>query len=500
MTDEILNEIKSVFNRDYDLLLSPQEIYNRMKHKGFFKAVEYKKAIVDIRVHLVPPMFYHRVITAKGEGVIKDGWALARRFHVTEKESPQDDTAFHLQIGKELLRTISASGTEIENGTIPLRGQEVDSFFASMDEEQRNRQNIDIYYSANESATCNIVEDELNHWHIKSAWLRDWYKENKIEPSDIIWLAIASVAPLKINIYTKWERDPDAYRRYKLQQEEKPLPSVDLPISYIIWDFFERTQKIAHRRDIAKEVLAKRPKVSEQSVYSRLSANPYFVQIGEGKWGLKEWGLEKVTRAVRPVGSPLEENANLPTETVPLDYILVTIASENFVYSILRNSKEPLTVDEITERIAKILYVDKKILARTTFFDASDARFIRLQDGTFTLRENLEDVIHQLAERERETKTSLEREIYSLKSEMEFVMSRHEKQVAQIKQERDILQNLAEEWIERHEVTNNLWEKRSQLLSEFFTGIIPHIGQNKLKEIFEQLRQKSEMGGANESI
>lgn len=52
MADEILNGIKSVFKHDYDLLLSPNEIYERMRSKGFFKSMEYKKAIVEIRIRL----------------------------------------------------------------------------------------------------------------------------------------------------------------------------------------------------------------------------------------------------------------------------------------------------------------------------------------------------------------------------------------------------------------------------------------------------------------
>lgn len=329
----------------------------------------------------------------------------------------------------------------------------------------------------------------------------EWYKENRIEPGDKIWLVIKSIAPLAINIYTEWERNPDTYRRYRRLQDPKPLLSTDLPIRDIVWDFLEQTQKIAHRSDISKAVIAKRPEVSEQSVYGCLSANPYlFVRVGEGKWGLKEWGLEQVTMAIRPAGSPVEENIdeNLPTTTVPLDYILVNIAAEDLVYRILKNSKS-LTVSEITEKISKILYVDKNILARTTFFDQSDIRLVRLQDGTFTLRENLEDVIKQLAEKERELKTSLEKQAYLLKDEMEVMTARHKKQVEQVEEEREVLRKLAEEWIEKHEEVATQWEKRSRLLSEFLTEAIPYIGQNKLKEIFEHLRQKSESRDANES-
>lgn len=499
MTDEIIYGLMNIFKYADNQPLTLKEITQRMQAQGFYENVEDTKAAVDIFLHYLNPPIFHETKNYRRRDNWRQ-WSVARWLHPKENNL-QDSTASLLQIGKEIQRTVSPGGTEIKNGTIPLRG-DFDSFFASMDIQQQMQSRIDISYYASENTTCSIEQDDNEHWFLKSSWLREWYKENRIEPGDKVWLVVKSIIPLAINIYTEWERNPDTYRRYRQLQDPNSLLSTDLPIRDIVWDFLEQTQKIAHRSDIAKTVLAKRPEVSEQSVYGCLSANPYlFVRVGEGKWGLKEWGLERVTMAKHPAGDPIEENIdeNLLTTTVPLDYILANIASENLVYKILKSSK-PLTVAEITERISKFLYVDKNILARTTFFNPADARFSHLQDGTFTLRENLEEVIHQLAERERETKMSLESEIHLLKAEIASMMFRHEKQVAQIKEERDILQNLAEEWIERHEQTNDLWEKRSQLLSEFFTKIIPCIGQNKLKEIFEQLRQKSEMGGTNESI
>ena len=75
---------------------------------------------------------------------------------------------------------------------------------------------------------------------------------------------------------------------------------------------------------------------------------------------------------------------------------------------------------------------------------------------------------------------------------MEVMTARHKKQVEQVEEERDVLRKLAEEWIEKHEEVATQWNKRTQLLSEFLTEAISHIGQNKLKEIFEHLRHKSE--------
>ena len=496
MTDEIFDGIRSVFNHDYDLFLLPQDIYSRMKRKGFFKNVEYKKAMVDIQISLRSPVFFRRRTDTS------DGWGLARHFRSTEKqeENQQDISASQLQIGKEIKRTISSSGAEIKDGTIPLNGQNFGSFFASMDKEQQKRLNINIHSYADEDITCTIVEGDRDNWFLQGTWLRNWYKENRIEPGDEIYLVVENTTPLIIRIYTTWERNPDTYRRYKLRQEANPLPSVDLPIWQLIREFFEQTQKIEHRLAIWKAVFEKRPEISEQSVYACLSANPYlFVRVGEGNWGLKDWGLEEVKAAVRPAGSTLEENLNLPTTTVSLGYILATIAAENLVYRILEESPNPLSVGEITERISKILGVNKELLTRATYFDRSDPRFHRQEDGTFTLDrkiKNLEEVIHQLSENERALKTSTENKIQKLQETMESFASQHKKEVKQLKEERDSLRKLAEELIEQtehYEKINNQREKRIQLLSIFLMEAIPYIGQDKLKEIFEHLHRKSEL-------
>ena len=491
MTDEIIYGLMDVFQQVDNQPLTLGEITRHLQAQGFYRDVDLKKAAVDVRLHLDDPRFI-------ALGKIKRG--------TFQRKNRQDNTVSLLQIGKEIQRTISPSGIEIENGTIPLHGRDFDRFSASMDKYQQSQMNVDIVYYASENSTCKIEQDDHSHWVLKSEWLKDWYKENRIEPGDVIWLTVEGVAPLIINLSTKWDRDPDAYRRYKLLQEDAPLPSVDLPIWYIICEFFEQTPKISRKSDIEKFVLEKRSLVSKGSVGSCLSANPLFVRFGGGDWGLKEWNLEEVTRTVRPVGSSLEESFDLPTEIVHLDYILANIASENLVYRILEESPSPLTVVEITKRISKILGVNKDVLARATFFDPSDPRFYRQEDGTFTLRKNLEEVIHNLSENERILKISLENEIQKLQETMESLTSQHKKEANQLKEEQDILRKLAEEWIEQiehYENINNQREKRIQLMSKFLEEAVPLIGQDNLNEIFEHLHQKSELKdiiGSNEIV
>ncbi len=483
MTDEIIYGLMDVFKQVDNQPLTLREITRRMQAQGFYRDVDLNKAAVDVRLHLDDPRFISCAL-----GTIERG--------TFQRKKRQDETVSLLQIGEEIQRTISDDGSEISNEIIPLRGQE-DRFFASMDIHQQRQRSIDIRYYADENKTCKIEQDDLEHYFLKGEWLKNWYKENRIEPGDKIYLVVENVIPLAIRIYTKWERNPDAYRRYKLLQESNPFPSVNLPIWYLIGEFFEKTGEIAHRLDIGKDIIEKRPEISEQSVYSCLSKEKYlFVRVRDSYWGLKEWNLEEVTRTIRPAGSSLEENPNSPTEIVSLGEILADIASENLVYRILEESPTSLTVDEITERISKYFGVSKGVLSRATFFDPSDPRFYRQEDGTFTLRENLEEVIHHLSENERTLKISLEDKIQKLQETTESLTAQHKKEANQLKEEQDILKKLAGEWIEQiehYEKINNQREKRIQLMSEFLAEAVPHIRQDRLNEIFEHLHRKSEL-------
>ncbi|MBK6646207.1 MAG: hypothetical protein IPG44_10765 [Anaerolineales bacterium] len=179
------------------------------------------------------------------------------------------------------------------------------------------------------------------------------------------------------------------------------------------------------------------------------------------------------------------------------------------VYRILEASPKALTAAEITERISKILHVNKDVLARVTFFDPSDPRFYRQVDGAFTLRKNLEEVIHKLSEErieERKLRISLENKVQKLQETIGSLASQHEKEMKRFTEEQDVLGKLAEEWIEQaeyYEKINTRREKRIQILSSFLMEAMPYIGEDKLKEIFEHLHRKPELGsriGADEII
>ncbi|MEN9564035.1 MAG: hypothetical protein RIR73_2279, partial [Chloroflexota bacterium] len=342
MTDEILYGLMEVFKHANNQYLKLSEITRRMQALGFYQNVTFGEAATDIlHYHLnrLTPSIFNGIENYKSANwgrkwnvahwlPFKENNLQNNAFGIIQPErevrnialsstsesnnNPPNNTISLLRIGEEIQRTISPSGSEIEDGIIPLYGQDFDIFFASMDKEQQRQLNINIHYYASEHIACNI-EKENGHWFLKGSSLIKWYLENQVSPGDKIWLVVENIKPLAIRIYTEWERNPDTYRRHRQLQSGQPVVSVGTPIRDIIWDYLEESQIIKHRLDIGIAVIEKRPEVSEQSVYACLSANPHlFVRIGEGNWGLKEWGLEEVKAAVRPAGSKLEDNFNLP--------------------------------------------------------------------------------------------------------------------------------------------------------------------------------------------
>lgn len=508
MADEILDALMDVFNSANYRFLSPAEVTQQLQLRGFYQNVELHKAMVDVWNHLC----YNRTAAYPFWDIERSGetlwglewWLPKRRRHVRGRVQAVEP----LRVGWEIQHTLSSSGFEIESRTFPLRGQNSSRLIASMDEQQREHPIVEMRCYGSEKLICAMIHDERDNWVLEGMALQHWYKENGVQPGDKIWLAIESINPVVLRIYTEWDRDADTYRRYEQRRNLETLPSTDLPIRDLIWLHFNRTQKVSHRSEIAKVILADRPEISEHSVGACLSANPHlFVRIGEGNWGLKEWGIEQVTMVVRPHGSDLGTTTyeDFPSKPVPLDYVLVNIAAEDLVYKILQGAKTPLSDSQITERISKYLGVDRNILARTSFLNLEDSRLVRLHDGTIAIRENLEEVIGELTAKEKELKQSLDRAIAEaggLKDEMASAVARYETRLKQLERERDEARHLAREWYERHvQLAKERSEERAQLsraLSKFLVAINPYVGRPTLQLIFNRLRRKPEPPRAEE--
>lgn len=503
MENEVLNALIDVFNSANYQFLTLLEITQRLKRRGFYRSLKDHKAAAKVLDDLCRyPLANHLYSFERGED---DLWGLKRWFPQKQHRHLRSrvQTVEPLRVGREVQHTLTTNGSEVDKGIFPLRGQNYKRFFASMDEKQRQNLFVELRCYGTDRFVCAIVQDNRRNWFLEGMALQHWYSENALQPGDKVCLVVESIAPLYLRIYTEWDRDADAFRRYEQRRNIENLPSIDLPTRDLLWLYFKQKEKIAHRSEIQKAILTDRPEISSRSIDACLGMNSHlFVRVGEGNWGLKEWGIEQVTMIERPKGSYPEAatDENLPTVSVPLDYILANIAAEDLVYQVLQNTETSLSNSQITDRISKYLGINRGILARSSYFDPYDSRLIRLQDGTFTIRENLEDVISELTSKERELRQSLikiNHEIDSIKDEFASIFAQQEIKIMRIKGERDKWYMKYLRLTERHSGEFIILET---VLSKFMVVLIHYLGRSTFQLVFDDLRRELKSSRDGEEV
>jgi DNA-directed RNA polymerase delta subunit len=517
MADEgVLEALMGIFNSACYRLLTVHEITEQIRRKGFYPNVPLYEAESRVNTHLCLDRTsahypFKDVETSEGRLWGLETWFPSKPSRGTRKPVPSVEP---LPTGWKTQHIMTVEGQELEAGTFPLR-QNFDRLLASLDKQQLEQSLVAVRCYGSEQFTC-----FLNHAYItlESKALQHWYNENGVQPGDSIGLTVEQTKPLVLRIYTEWDRDADRYRRYIQRRQLDSLPRTVLPIRDLIWLYFKQkpTPEIAHRSDIIEAVLADRPEISERSIDACLSANSHlFARTGErGYWGLKEWGIgEHVI-----LNPPKESVFSQPIETtkpVDVDYVLATIHGEDLVYRILKSAKTPLSYSELTERIGRYLGVAESVLKYTSFLNAQDARLVRLHDGTFTLRDDLEEVISKLIAGEKETAARLARaekerdearqhelliseELARAKQEYESQLieqpglsqgrlSQIEARVQQLEYERDEARHIVNTWRVR-------WKERTQRLdrslSRFVEATDAYFNRPRLKVILDVLRHR----------
>ncbi len=487
--NEVLDALLVVFNSANYRFLTLREITEQLQRRGIYQNVELHKAMARVNDHLC---FDRTSAHYPFQEIGDSGWGLEHWIPKPKRRARGSVPAIEpLHVGWETQHKISPDRAEIERGTFPFSKLNANRLVASMDERQREYSVVVLQCYGSERFLCALASDERDNHGLESKALQHWYGENGLEAGDIVWLTVERIAPLILRIYTEWDRDADAYRRYKQRRNLDTFPSVNLPIRDLIWRYFQRTKIIAHRSQIVKVILNDRPEISERSVDACLSANQHiFVRTGEqGYWGLKEWGIEQVAIVERRKGEDPVSAADTDRQrrTVNLDYVLANLAAEDLVYEILHNAGTPLSYSTIVERIAGYFSMDADILKRTSFLNVEDSRIVHLEDGTFRLRRDLENVIRDLTEKEKEFRGSLERateESGGLRDELASLVVEHEAEISRIEHERDEARRIARELFRRY-----VGLRRA--VSKFFAMLVPSVGLTKIQGVFTRLRNKA---------
>jgi hypothetical protein len=266
--------------------------------------------------------------------------------------------------------------------------------------------------------------------------LKQWYRENDLQDSDKVWLKVVNTSPFQLRIFTAWERDADAYRRYVQQTKFINLPRTSLTIRDLLWLFFHQRKTIAPLKEISDEILKYRPEISRQSIFACLSNNSnLFVESGDrGWWGLTEWNINPVSIFVERTSDDLTgktRSNDSPRKDVDIDYVLLIIQSEDLVYRILERASKSLRFIDIANVISASFGIDPDVLKRTSFLDVNDPRIKHLEDDTFIL-------IKDLVERVQVLQNAFKKTVEDLRFEKES----HEKDVAELKAQEDNLMAL----------------------------------------------------------
>lgn len=95
-----------------------------------------------------------------------------------------------------------------------------------------------------------------------------------------------------------------------------------------------------------------------------------------------------------------------------------------------------------------------------------------------------------MAKSEIETRADLEKEIRKLQTDLELKTIQFTKQIMELEEEQEVLRKIAEEWADRYEDGLNDWDKKTKLISDFLSEVNSHLGNDKIKEIIDNLRKK----------
>jgi len=302
------------------------------------------------------------------------------------------------------------------------------------------------------------VDTETKPFGLVGSGLVAWYIENNLKPGDDVWLEVVDIAPLRLRIYTEWDRDADAYRRY-IGERNRQEDQSSLPIRDLIYLCLNQHGTLLHLRVISENVLQQRPAVSRSSIVSCLNGNPHLFAhlIDHSTWGLTEWNLSKVSAYKEPDRHWLAQESTTaarPRAVTNIDYVLTVIHTEDLVYQVLSNAGAPLFGREIVQAIASYLGVSKEILERASFVDVNDPRFVRLEDGRFrslpsqsdralAMSEELKRARHdiELLKNEQDAQAEFVTALTNDISELVEQGAAHEKEIAQLKAELAAIQS-----------------------------------------------------------
>ena len=218
--------------------------------------------------------------------------------------------------------------------------------------------------------------------------LTAWFRKSAIEPGDKVKFRLLSVDPPEIRIWTEWEK----HLNYVLRCPAEDFKWKRLPIRDCLIKVFANRPGPIHYRSLYSEISKHRDLVVG-SVIATLSKHRrmLFAHSGRGMWSwLKDDTRTQDGSTPRPIPSG---RLVLPAISDAIWKIVAEIEEGDFVYHLLKRTRDSLSFVQICQKIAEARGIDWRELQQTGFVNAEDERLKRLDNGHFAVREWFDDPV-----------------------------------------------------------------------------------------------------------
>jgi hypothetical protein len=320
-----------------------------------------------------------------GEEIFKKRKSITVPFRKKEQSSQVKERAKNNR--GEFSKIITSE--EVDRGAIKLNSRLLHYLSSS--------NNILIYYILNQkeaSLPLNAKEKQISN-------LKDWFLQNNIKEGDIVRFYISGNNPLKIRMWTEWEKNIN----YIFHLPAEDLDWQSWPIRDCLMKIFSDNPGRYHYRTLYSKV-SKHRNLAIGSVLSTLSKynKEIFMHVGRGEWERVDYDVKKKSTLQTITKKIIEENNTFDKNVDEEIWKTVTIIEEkDIVYRLLKRLREPLSFVQICKKIAEYRDIDWNDLKHTGFIDLNDERIRRIKDGSFALSEWFDDILTEEAHTEEES-------------------------------------------------------------------------------------------------
>lgn len=196
-----------------------------------------------------------------------------------------------------------------------------------------------------------------------------WYEENRLREKDRVYIKCPEKFGRPLRLYTFHE-----IQKY-LRGEEVVETSEKVYLRENIYQVLKSENVYLHYKQIKDKIVERiGGEVELSSIAGTLSHESHLFRRflpSRGIWGLAEWSEKQME--------------------IDKTSLLLAIGEEDWVYRVLKDLSQPLQTKEIAQEIANRFVISPKELLETNFINPNDIRLVKLKDGSWGLKEWIEE-------------------------------------------------------------------------------------------------------------